>query len=113
LTSRYPVARRFRDRSAALITLRLANLVGIVVGVSPWFILVSGGSRLFLRWYLLPYPFALVGFAIIVTFVSRRHLLVRVREWKRHAFKEIEVRPRICDLNTIQPRNAGSLQEDL
>jgi hypothetical protein len=115
LKSLYPPARRFRfrDSFAVLIPLQFANLLGIVVGVSPWLILFSGGWRLFLRWYLLPYPFALVGFGIIVTFVSRRQLLVRVREWKRHAVKEIEVRPRICDLNTIQPLNPRSLREGL
>jgi len=94
MASRYSLARQFRDNLLALVALPLVHLVGIVVVVSPWLILFSGGWRLFLRWYLLPYPFALVGFAIVVAFVSRRQLLVRVREWKRHAVKEIEVRPR-------------------
>jgi hypothetical protein len=98
MASRYSLARQFRDSLVALITWVLAHLFGILVMVSPWLILFSGGWRPFLRWYLLPYPFALVGFAIIMAFVSRRQLLVRVREWKLHADKEIEVRPRICEL---------------
>jgi len=77
MASHYSLARRFRDSLVALIALFLtvlAQLFGIVVVVSPWLILFSGGWRPFLRWYLLPYPFALVGFAIIMAFVSRRQL---------------------------------------
>ena len=74
MASRYSLARQFRDNLLALVALPLVHLVGIVVVVSPWLILFSGGWRPFLRWYLLPYPFALVGFAIIMAFVSRRQL---------------------------------------
>ncbi len=67
-----------------ILPLVLIILFAIVVVASPWILLFSGGWRLFLRWYLIPYPFVLLGFALIMAFVNRRDLLVRARNWRRN-----------------------------
>ena len=106
MTSRYPLARRFKDSFVPLIALvltALARLLGIVVVVAPWLMLLSGGWRLFLRWYLLPYPFALVGFATIVALVSHRQVQVRVREGRAARGQRDWARPRTYELNAIHP----------
>lgn len=94
MTSRYPLARILRDNLVALIAplpALLTVLFVIVIVASPWIILGIGGWRLFLRLYLLQYPFVLVGFALIMAFLNRRELLVRVRDW-RAARKPTELR---------------------
>jgi len=97
MTSRYPFARRFRDilfafrDLVALLLVVFAALLGIAIVVSPWIILGRGGWRLFLPLYLLPYALLLVGFALIMAFLNRRELLVRVRNW-RAARKSTELR---------------------
>jgi hypothetical protein len=61
----------------------LLVLLIVAVVASPWMILLFGGSwDLLLRWYVLPYPFVLLGFGIIIAFFKRRELLVRVRDWR-------------------------------
>jgi len=60
----------------------LAILVALVLVVSPWLLLSIGGWPLFLRWYLLPYPFGLAAFTAIMAFVYRRELLARARNWR-------------------------------
>ena len=60
----------------------LAVVFATVLVASPWVLLSLGGWGLFLRWYLLPYPIALVGFAILMALVYRRELPVRARNWR-------------------------------
>ncbi len=57
----------------------LAYFVATVIMGAPWIILWVGGWRLFLRLYLLPYPFILVSFALIMALLNRRELVARVR----------------------------------
>lgn len=64
------------------VLLALLMIAVVVIMVSPWILLLSGGWHLFLRWYLLPYPFVFLGFALIMALVQRRELLVRVRNWR-------------------------------
>ena len=88
MTARYPFVRVLRDilfvfmDLVALLGWVLVALLGIWIVVSPWIILGLGGWRLFLRLYLLPYVFVLVGLALIMMFLNQRELLVRVRDWR-------------------------------
>ena len=88
MTSRHPFARVLRDifvvfmGVVGLLGWVLVALLGVWIVVSPWIILRLGGWRLFLRLYLLPYVFVLVGLALIMMFFNRRELLVRVRDWR-------------------------------
>lgn len=97
MTSRDPLARGFRDILVAyrdtfvLLLLVLGYLLGTVFLLLPWLILFLGGWRVFLRLYLLPYAFVFVGFALIMAFLNRRELLVRMRNW-RIARKPTELR---------------------
>jgi hypothetical protein len=68
--------------TARILPLALIIVFSIVCMASPWILLFSGGWRLFLRWYLLPYPFVLLGFGLIMAFSNRRELLVRLRNWR-------------------------------
>lgn len=64
------------------VLLALLMIAIVVLMVSPWILLFSGGWHLFLLWYVLPYPFVFLGFALILALVHRRELLVRVRNWR-------------------------------
>ena len=97
MTSRDPLARGFRDILVAyrdtfvLLLLVLGYLLGTVFLLLPWLILFRSGWRVFLRLYLLPYAFVFVGFALIMAFLNRRELLLRMRNW-RVARKPTELR---------------------
>lgn len=88
MTSRNPFARVFSDilvvfmDGVAPLPWVLVALLGIWIVVSPWIILGLGGWRLFLRLYLLPYVIVLVGWVLIMTFLNRRELLVRLLDWR-------------------------------
>jgi hypothetical protein len=97
MTSRDPLAQVFKDTlvayrdAIALLLQVLGYLLGTVFVLLPWLILFLGGWRLFLRLYLLPYAFVFVGFALIMAFLNRRELMVRMRNW-RAARKPTELR---------------------
>jgi hypothetical protein len=84
-------ARRFTRSLVALLPVVFAVLLVVWAVASPWIILLYGGWRLLLRWSLLQYPLALLGFGLIMALVNRRELLVRVRNW-RAARKSKELR---------------------
>jgi hypothetical protein len=75
MSSRNPSAQGFDDLVALTTT-----LIAIAIGVLPWLLLFLGGWRLLLRWYLIPYPFVLIGFAIIMLLFNRREILARVQK---------------------------------
>jgi hypothetical protein len=97
MTSRYPLARRFRGilvafrELVALLLGVLAALLGIAIVVSPWIILSLGGWRLIFPLYLRPYALLWVGFALTMAFLNRRELRIRVQSW-RPARKSTEFR---------------------
>ena len=97
MTSRDPLAQVFKDTlvayrdAIALLLQVLGYLIGTVFVLLPWLILFLGGWRLFLRLYLLPYAFVFVGFALIMAFLNRRELMVRMWNW-RAARKPTELR---------------------
>jgi len=68
--------------TARILPLVLVILFSIVVMASPWILFFSSGWRLFLRWYLLPYPFVLLSFALVMAFFNRRDLQARARNWR-------------------------------
>lgn len=70
-----------RDDLVVLVTILLVIAVA-AIAASPWIILLGWGWRSFLNWYLLPYPFVFVCFAIIMVCVHHREMLVRVRNWR-------------------------------
>jgi|ERR1035441_2106328 hypothetical protein len=85
MTSHYPLVRIFRDNLLAFLAplpALLAVLFVIVIVASPWVLLAIGGWHLFLRLYLIPYPFVLVAFGLIMAVINRRELLVRFRDWR-------------------------------
>jgi hypothetical protein len=90
-------ARRFMQSLVAPLPVVFAVLLVVWAVTSPWIILLYGGWRLLLRWCLLQYPFALLGFAVIMALVNRRELLVRVRNW-RAARKSKELRETAPDV---------------
>jgi hypothetical protein len=68
----------FRDYLVVVLLI----LPSTVIVASPWILFFVGGWRLFLRWYLLPYPFALIGFAIIMALINSRELKARLANWR-------------------------------
>jgi hypothetical protein len=68
--------------TARILPIVIVVLFVLLVVASPWILFFSGGWRLLLRWYLLPYPFVLLGFALLMALANRRELLVRVRNWR-------------------------------
>ena len=86
-------ARTFRKGLVARLRVVFAGLLLVWALVSPWIIFIYGGWRMLLRWYLRPYPFVLLGFALVMALINRRELLVEVRNW-RAARKSKELRDR-------------------
>jgi uncharacterized RDD family membrane protein YckC len=85
MSSHDPSSQRLTDELVVFreyLVVVLLILPATVIVASPWILTLAGGWRLFLRWYLLPYPFALAGFAIIMAFFNRRELKVRFGSWK-------------------------------
>jgi hypothetical protein len=78
----YRFARDTARDTARMLPLVLAFLLVVWIVASPWILFWGGGWHLLLRWYLLPYPFVLLGVGLITAFVKRRELLVRVRNWR-------------------------------
>jgi uncharacterized RDD family membrane protein YckC len=85
MSSLDPPAQRFTDELVVFrdyLVVVLLILPATVIVASPWILFFAGGWRLFLGWYLLPYPFALIGFATIMALINSRELKARFGIWR-------------------------------
>lgn len=78
MSSLDPPAQGFTDELVVfrdyLVVVLLLILPATVIVALPWILFLAGRWRLFLRWYLIPYPFALTGFAIFMALINSREL---------------------------------------
>jgi hypothetical protein len=75
MSSLDPPAQRFTDELVVFrdyLVVVLLILPATVIVASPWILFFAGRWCLFLRWYLIPYPFALAGFAIFMALIDSR-----------------------------------------
>jgi hypothetical protein len=95
-----PAAQGFMRSLAARIPFVFAALLVLWVVAWPWFTLIYGGRHLLVRWYLLPYLFVLLGFALLMAVAYRRELHVRMQNWRaaRRSTKPRDTSP--ADMHT-------------
>ena len=82
MSSHDPSAQGFADELVVLkdyLVVLLLILPATVIVASPWILFLARGWHWLLRWYVLPYPFALACFAIIMILINRRELRGKAR----------------------------------
>jgi hypothetical protein len=85
MSSLDPPAQRFTDQLVVFrdyLVVVLLILPATVIVASPWILFFAGRSRLFLRCYLIPYPFVLLGCAIFMALINSRELKARLGNWR-------------------------------
>lgn len=85
MSSHDPSAQGFTDELVVFrdyLVVVLLILPSTVIVASPWILFLARGWHWLLRWYVLPYPFALACFAIIMALINRRELKGRIGTWR-------------------------------